>query len=49
MCFDRIPKTILKYKPKGKKRFGKTSETMERFCFVISVTYINMPNTRKND
>jgi hypothetical protein len=29
--------------------FGKTSEMMEGFCSVISVTGVNRPNTGKND
>jgi hypothetical protein len=34
---------------KRKKKFGKTSEAMEEFCFVISVTGLNRPNTGKDD
>jgi hypothetical protein len=33
---------------KGRK-FGRTSEIMEGFCFVISVTCLNMANTGHND
>jgi hypothetical protein len=37
ISYDRIPKQILQYQTKGKVKFGKTSERMELFCFVISV------------
>jgi hypothetical protein len=41
-------KTILKYQSKGKK-FGKTYETMDEFCFVTSIRGFNRPNTRNNN
>jgi hypothetical protein len=33
---------------KTKKKFGKSSELMEGFCFVISVAGLNMPNIEFN-
>jgi hypothetical protein len=30
---------------KKERQFGRTSEMMEAFCFVISVTWLNMSNT----
>jgi hypothetical protein len=32
-----------------KKKFEKTSETMEELCFVISLTGLSRPNVGKDD
>jgi hypothetical protein len=49
MSCHRIPKQVFKLSSKRKKKFGKTSETMEGFCFVIPVTGSNKPNVGKDD
>jgi uncharacterized protein with von Willebrand factor type A (vWA) domain len=41
MRSDRTQKMILKYQPKGKKKFRKTFEKMEGFSFVTPVTDLN--------
>jgi hypothetical protein len=38
---------ILKYQKE--KKFQKTSEEIYGFCFVISITGLNRPNTGKDD
>jgi hypothetical protein len=48
MICDRIKK-VLKHLSKGRKKFGQTTETMEGFCFLISATGLNRPDTRKGD
>jgi hypothetical protein len=45
---DRIPKKDLKISAESKKKFRKTSEMMKGFCFILSVTCLNRPNTGKD-
>jgi hypothetical protein len=49
MSSDRIPKMIVKYQPRGKKKFRKTFEKMEGFSLLTPVTGLNRPNTGKED
>jgi hypothetical protein len=49
MSSDRIPKIILHYQSKEKKKFRKTFEKMEGFSFVTPITCLNRPNTGKED
>jgi hypothetical protein len=46
---DRIPERDLQMSTMKKKKFGKNSEMIERFCFVISVSGLNGPNIGKDD
>jgi hypothetical protein len=46
---DSIPKKDPKISTKMKKKFGKTSEVMEGFCFIIFITSLNRPNAGKDD
>jgi hypothetical protein len=39
---------LLKISTKRGEKFGKTSKTMEAFCFVVSVMGLNKPNTGKD-
>lgn len=45
MSSDMIPGKLIKFHSKG---LG-TSEMMQWFCFVISITGLNRPNTEKGD
>jgi hypothetical protein len=49
MSSNRIPKIILKYQPKWKKKFRQTFEKIEGFSFVTPVTGLKRPNTEKDD
>jgi hypothetical protein len=46
MSYDRIPKMILKYQPRGKRNVGRP---LKGFSFVTPVTRLNGPNTGKED
>jgi hypothetical protein len=46
---DMIPRRTLKYQPEGKNKFEKTSEMVEGFCAVISITGLHRPITGKDD
>jgi hypothetical protein len=47
MSSDVFPEKIIS--PKMKRKFGKTSEVMEGFCFLISVTDLSRPKPGKDD
>jgi hypothetical protein len=42
-------KNDFKISTKWQKKFGKTSEMKEGFCFVISITDLSRPNTGNDD
>jgi hypothetical protein len=48
ISFDRIRIKSENMK-QNEQEFEKTSETMDKFCFVISATGLNRPNTGKHD
>jgi hypothetical protein len=41
-------KKDLEISTKRGEKFGKTSKTMETFCFVVSIMWLNKPNTGKD-
>jgi hypothetical protein len=43
---DRIPKRDLNISTK--RKFGKTPEMMDGFCFVVTLTCLNRPNPGKD-
>ena len=50
MNSDRIKKVVgFKISIKRKWKFQNISDTMEGFCFVISLRGISRPNTGEND
>jgi hypothetical protein len=49
MSSNRFPKKDFKLSTERKKKFGKTTKATERFCFVISITGLNRPNSRKDN
>jgi hypothetical protein len=46
---QHIPKRNLKMSVNGKIKCGKTSETMEGLCVIMSATGPTRPNTGKSD
>jgi hypothetical protein len=47
MRCDRIPKSILKFQPKGKREVWKTSEMMEEFFIIIPERGLSGPNMER--